>query len=430
MEKETMSIKYVPAKDNITYKSVLGVLHIWEDDSWKDASLAWKKSCYIHAGITWNRVRVKGPDATKLLSRVSINNVYKWKMDKAKHLVMLNEEGLIMNHALAQKEAEDEYSITSGNPLPFYAELKRNNYDAEVDILEDRFIFQMAGPLSLTVIEKVTQESQRDVNFLQIKKVSIPGYDTEFELCRIGMSGTLSYELRGPAELAPEIYAKIVEDGREYDLKILGWRTYTVNHFEGGYPQMGCNFANVPLNEEHYPDFIFTGSIDPSNHRARYRTPGEVDWLWMADLDHDFVGREALIKEKENLRKTIVNLEWNVEDILDIAKSQYEDGEEYKNIEVPVSPQAPAGFHADLVTDLNGNEIGMSTATFYSYYYKKQYSQSIIDIDKAEIGTEVIIHWGDYGKRIKKVRAKVVRYPLLDLPENKGYDLSTVPSGI
>lgn len=105
MEKETISIKYVPPKDNITYKSVLGVLHIWEDDSWKDASLAWKKSCYIHAGITWNRVRVKGPDATKLLSRVSINNVYKWKMDKVKHLVMLNEEGLIMNHALAQKEA-------------------------------------------------------------------------------------------------------------------------------------------------------------------------------------------------------------------------------------------------------------------------------------------------------------------------------------
>lgn len=430
MENKPLAVKYTPPKDNVTYKSVLGDLHVWEDDNWKEASLSWKKSSYIHAGISWARVRVKGPDATKLLSKVSINNVYKWPKNKGKHLVMLTEEGLIQNHALAQIEGDNEYSIFSGNPLPIYTELEKNNYDVEVDLIEDRFIFQMGGPLSLTVIEKVTNESQRDIGFLEVKKVRIPGFDVDLEVSRIGMSGTLSYEVRGPAELAPAIYAKICEAGQEYNLKNLGWRTYTVNHFEGGFPQMGCNFANAPFKEGDYPDFIFSGSIDPKDARARYRTAGEVDWLWMADLEHDFVGKDVLLKEKEHPSKKIVNLKWNVDDILDIHRSHYEEGEEYQFLEMPVAPQAPAGFHADKVTDLDGNQIGVSTASFYSYYYKGQYSQCIIDIDQAEIGTEVLVHWGNYGNRIKKVRAEVVRYPLLDLPSNQNYDLDTVPSGV
>ena len=36
---------------------------------------------------------------------------------------------------------------------------------------------------------------------------------------------------------------------------------------------------------------------------------------------------------------------------------------------------------------------------------------------------------GDAGKRIKSIRARVERYPYLDLPSNKDYDLDTVPKG-
>ena len=53
----------------------------------------------------------------------------------------------------------------------------------------------------------------------------------------------------------------------------------------------------------------------------------------------------------------------------------------------------------------------------------------MIDIDQAEIGNEVIVHWGHAGKRIKEIRARVERYPYLDLQENKDYDLDTVPKG-
>jgi glycine cleavage system aminomethyltransferase T len=125
-----------------------------------------------------------------------------------------------------------------------------------------------------------------------------------------------------------------------------------------------------------------------------------------------------------------VTLRWNPDDVIDIYASMFKLGEEYKTIELPCGQPQPAGGNADHVTTKNGKKIGISSGTTYSYYYREVISHGTIDVDQAKIGSEVIVHWGDYGKRIKEVKAIVERFPYLDLPRNKKYDLSTVPSGI
>lgn len=92
-------------------------------------------------------------------------------------------------------------------------------------------------------------------------------------------------------------------------------------------------------------------------------------------------------------------------------------------MEFPVAPQQPAGGHADLVTK-DGEPVGVSSAVVYSYYYREMISQTTIDLDQAEIGNEVTVHWGDYGGRIKQIRATVERFPYLDLPRNQDYDVA------
>jgi glycine cleavage system aminomethyltransferase T len=100
------------------------------------------------------------------------------------------------------------------------------------------------------------------------------------------------------------------------------------------------------------------------------------------------------------------------------------------SLALPCGQPQPAGGHAGHVTARDGTKIGLSSGTTYSYYYREVISHGTIDVDQARIGNEVIIHWGDYGKRIKEVRATVERFPCLDLPRNEKYDLSTVPSGV
>lgn len=49
---------------------------------------------------------------------------------------------------------------------------------------------------------------------------------------------------------------------------------------------------------------------------------------------------------------------------------------------------------------------------------------------KIQEGTEVLAQWGDFGGKIKNVRATITRYPYINLVDNKDYDLTTVPSGM
>ena len=62
-------------------------------------------------------------------------------------------------------------------------------------------------------------------------------------------------------------------------------------------------------------------------------------------------------------------------------------------------------------------------------HYHKMISECTIDMEYAKECEEVIVKWGDYGKRIKDIRAVIAKFPLNDLVENKNYDISSCPYG-
>jgi vanillate/3-O-methylgallate O-demethylase len=49
-----------------------------------------------------------------------------------------------------------------------------------------------------------------------------------------------------------------------------------------------------------------------------------------------------------------------------------------------------------------------------------------IGVEQAEIGNEVVVRWGDHGRRIKDVRATVERFPYLADPRNSDVDTATL----
>lgn len=431
------SIPYVKEYDEdiTTYMLKGGEFMPWEIDSWQECSMSWKESCYIHAGISGFAWQLIGPGAKELLSYASTNSIENWPLHFGKHLVFCDENGLIQAHALTVRDADESYRVFACNPWPIIRLLNTGDYQVEFNMVP-MFVFQCSGPTSLTALEAATNTDLHGVRFLETVPVTIPGLEGDFEIQRIGMSGTLAYELRGPAELGPTVYDILYQAGKPYGMKRLGWRTYVVNHTEGGFPQVTCTFEqSCDLD----PDFVAsgmniippirTGSIDPDDVRARLRTPFEVDWGWMVKFDHDFVGREAVEAEAADPKRTVVNLEWNKEDILDIFASQWQEGEPYKLMEFPSAVQQPAGGHADHVTTPDGRKVGVSSDPLYSYYYRQTISQAIVDLEFAKEGTELIVQWGDFGKRIKNVRATVARYPYIDLESNQSYDTSKVPYG-
>ena len=54
-------------------------------------------------------------------------------------------------------------------------------------------------------------------------------------------------------------------------------------------------------------------------------------------------------------------------------------------------------------------------------------SLCMIDIEHSEIGTDVVVLWGDPGTRQKEIRAKVARFPYLDVERNSEIDVNKIP---
>ena len=399
----------------------------WEFDGWQAESLSWKTACYIHAGLSGYQVNFEGPGALEFWSSISINSFARFPIGTMKHAVMCSDSGLIAQHAILQRNGTEEFRLFAGG-LPWSEYLAAaSRFDVRVRHVPG-YLHQVAGPHSLATLERATGESLRDIEFLRFRHARIDGLSVE--IGRIGMSGNLAFEVRGPLEEGPAVYDAIFEAGRDFGIQRLGWRTYFVNHVEGGFPQAGWTFFSAGLEEPGFRALLgprgavrVTGSVAPSDMRARYRTPIEVGWQRTARFDHDFKGRAALEKEAANPRRTVATLRWNPQDVLDIHASLLQPGEAYRPLDMPTTPSWQHGFfaHADHILH-NGREVGYSSGTVYSYYFREVISMATLDVDCADVGTEVVVRWGDHGRRIKDVRATVERFPYLTEGRNDQVD--------
>jgi glycine cleavage system aminomethyltransferase T len=218
----------------------------------------------------------------------------------------------------------------------------------------------IAGPISLEILEAASGDNLHDLGFLDHRMSKIAGCDVR--IIRIGMAGTLGYEVHGNIENAHDVYNAIWEAGQPLGMRKLGQQAYMMNHTEDGFPQA-------------YYHFLYT---------------------------------------------------WDKEDVVDIYRSQFEEGDHYHLIETP-NDFFGTTFHFDKVLNDKGEVVGCSSGRSNSYHFRKMISLCTIDREYAKIGTELTLVWGNEGERQKSIKVKVARFPYLNENRNEHIDSSTPP---
>ncbi|MCR4435446.1 MAG: aminomethyl transferase family protein [Clostridiales bacterium] len=420
---------YVPYyPEDIIYSTGSGRPFIvpYEYTGWRDEQLSWKKTAYLHGNLNPSPLfRFSGPDAKKFLSKYLVNTFEKFPIGSGKHAIACSERGYIASDGVILRTDEDVYETYYMYSLSMALENDLEKYDmAFEDLTPGAFLFQLGGPLSLQILEAATGDDLHDIKFMRFRETSING--KKIRAVRLGMAGSLAYELHGKLEDAHEIYDAIYQAGKPFGIRRLGWHAYMMNHTENGFPQWGYHFdLDMP--------FLMNAAkiLGSGGDETGLRNPFELGWGFVVKFDHDFIGREALGKIAANPVRTTVSLEWNAEDIADVYKSLFEDGEPYKEFEqVNDFTQFKDGKivrYQDKVLDKKGNAIGLSTGRAYSVYYQRMISQCQIDLAYAKEGTDVIVLWGEPGTRQKEIRAKVARFPYYNENDNRTFDVETVP---
>ena len=82
-----------------------------EYTSWMDESMSWKETCYIGDwSFLWER-RIKGPDALKLLSDISVNSFAKFDIGQAKHVIHCDKSGKVIHEGILSRVADEEFML-------------------------------------------------------------------------------------------------------------------------------------------------------------------------------------------------------------------------------------------------------------------------------------------------------------------------------
>jgi glycine cleavage system aminomethyltransferase T len=355
-----------------------------------------------------------------LLSDTTVNSFAVFHQGQSKHAIHTNRDGKVIHEGIVTKFGDDDYVMHGRGGFWVNYRSAKGPYDVKIT-QEDWFVFQVSGPNAVRVLDRLAGDNQlRDTKYMHVAPLRIAGHD--IWALRQGMAGEIGFELQGPREFGDEVHAAVMEAGQEFGIRRLGARVTMINHLEACFPTIATDYIPAIFDEDMaeyleifrssmpayaQPAYI-AGSFDGGTISDYYRSPVELGWGRNIKFDHDFLGRDALEREKAEPRRVIRTLEWNAEDVQDVYASLFRPGANYPFMDMPRDQR---GFMwADKVT-AGKDLVGVATSRGYSYYFRKMLSLATIDVAHADIGTSLTVHWGNPDGPQKPIRATVAPAP-------------------
>ncbi|GAA4120905.1 FAD-dependent oxidoreductase [Knoellia locipacati] len=224
--------------------------------------------------------RVTGADAGAVLERVSAGHV-DGEVDRITYTQWLGPDGGIEADLTVTKRGDDFLVVASdtahGHTLAW---LRRQVGDADVvieDVTEATGQLNVQGPRSRELLAALTDAdlSNDAFPFRTARTITIAGVEL---LCvRITYVGELGYELYLPREHAARVWRALREEGTAYGLRPVGLRALGSLRLEKAYRDYGHDIDNT--------DTVQMAGLG-----------------FAVDLDTEFVGREAVLAEREKPR--------------------------------------------------------------------------------------------------------------------------------
>jgi vanillate/3-O-methylgallate O-demethylase len=389
-----------------------------EYTDWLDESLSWKRTCYIGDwSFLWER-RFRGPDALLLFSDISVNSFARFDVGQAKHVIHCDDDGKIIHEGILSRLGDDELMLFGRGCFWADYKLRHGDYDAESEP-DDWFNFQVSGPTALHTVERAAGRRLRDIAFMRFGEIEIAGHSVM--ALRQGMAGEVGYELQGPREQADAVYAAVLEAGQEFGIRRLGGRVAAINHLEACFPTIATDYLPAIYGDAmaeyraefdaampaYANTFSVAGTFESDDVGGWYRSPVELGWGNRIKLDHDFIGRDALERELASPRRTIRTLVWDPDDVVDVYASMF-TAEPYAFMDMPRDQRGT--MCADVVLR-DGAPVGVATSRGYSFFFREMLSLCTVDVEHAEVGTEVVVLWGEPDGPQKAIRATVAPAP-------------------
>jgi aminomethyltransferase len=233
-------------------------------------------------------IEIRGAEASKLTDYVTTNNVGKLKTGQAHYSGLLYSHGGFVDDILVHKVAGNHYflCVNASNQEKDYEHIRsQNRFDAQVELTSANYAqLAIQGPAARATLQKMTPVDLDGIKYYWFTDGEVSG--TSARIAHTGYTGEDGFEIYVPPAEAERIWNEAMKAGAEFGIKPCGLGARNTLRLE----------AKMAL---------YGHEIDASI------SPLEADLAWIVKLDKgDFVGREVLLKQKENgVRRTLVGFE-------------------------------------------------------------------------------------------------------------------------
>jgi glycine cleavage system aminomethyltransferase T/glycine/D-amino acid oxidase-like deaminating enzyme len=226
---------------------------------------------------------VQGRDACKVLNRVGTANV-DVKPGRVVYTQWLNERGGIKADLTVTRLAEDRFMVVSAvsshiRDLAYLNERIVDAFCTVTDVTSGTPMLGVMGPKSRALMAELTGLPEADFGGERFKFATSQELEIGYAIVRasrITYVGELGWEIYIPAEFALHVFERVIAAGQKHGLKLAGFHAMNACRTEKRYLHWGHDI----------------GIED---------TPVEagVDFTCAFDKPGGFIGREAVLKQKE-----------------------------------------------------------------------------------------------------------------------------------
>ncbi len=232
---------------------------------------------------------VMGAGAEAFLNQITTNNVARLLPGQVQYSAMLYEDGGVVDDLLVYR-FEDRYMMVvnaSNLEKDFNWALGHLNSDTELhDVSDDYTLLAVQGPNSEHVVSQLTDENLVEIVYYTFRNGKIA--DRDCIISRTGYTGEDGFELYIPRTDSEHVWNELFKAGQHYNIKPIGLGARDSLRLESAY----CLYGN---------------DIDRSTNPIE----AGLGWIVKSKKRGGFIGKDAVIKAKENPRRTLIGFKLN-----------------------------------------------------------------------------------------------------------------------
>lgn len=246
---------------------------------------------------------VKGKDAATFLDKVFVNDIKNMNEGHALYTTMLNEDGKIIDDVIVFRLEENKFLISTlyiDKMIKWFDKFKDGCDLDYKDITSKLTMFAIQGPKSKDLVNKIVDKDISYMKFFTIDENTVG--DLDIMVARAGFTGELGYELYVEIDKKEKLEEKIKKAGEEFGLVNI-----TTDVIIGSLP-----------GEKGY---VLMSDLEGTN-------PLEVGYGFTVHWDSDFIGKDALLKAKGNIKRDLFGFELDGEAEVEAGNPVFCDGKE------------------------------------------------------------------------------------------------------